>query len=254
MRRSTPFPRLEDTVFKTSAFVRSATLPEGMVPLSSADARALDSRPEPDLLKSSSRCGRAARAQGDTGGARGPPAFRPHPRGQSRDRSPGRRGEHQPRRAHRHPGDRCDPGCGGSLSPGRDLRASPGSQSPLTDLHTGMDRSGGGRIESGVCQASPASSGRPRLEERRAARHQVAVQHLLDRLADAVGLVEHQRRVLPGVLVVGLGGDGLAELDDPLRRQRDRAERPQPGEELRLLGRIGRKQHVTWNCHSGHHS
>jgi hypothetical protein len=49
------FPKSEDTVFKTSAFVRSATLPERMVPLSSADARALGFEAEPDCLKSADR-------------------------------------------------------------------------------------------------------------------------------------------------------------------------------------------------------
>src|SRR6058998_1390670 len=61
------------------------------------------------------------------------------------------------------------------------------------------------RCSSNACWASSTPSSRRdglrALEERRAAGHQVAVQHLLDLVADAVGHLEHEHGVLPGVLV-----------------------------------------------------
>ena len=51
------------------------------------------------------------------------------------------------------------------------------------------------------------------------------VERLLDVLAHLVGQVEHQHRVVGRARVVGVRGDRLAELDVPLRRQRDEAER-----------------------------
>jgi hypothetical protein len=64
-------------------------------------------------------------------------------------------------------------------------------------------------------------------EEDAAPSHEVAVEHLLDRVADPVGQLEDEHRVVGGLRAVGLGLDRLAELDEPLRGQRDDAERPE---------------------------
>ena len=75
-----------------------------------------------------------------------------------------------------------------------------------------------------LLDARMASPGRPkrgptgRSVEDRAPLHQQAVQRLLDGLADLVGHVEHQHRVVGSALVVGVGADRLSELDEPLRR------------------------------------
>ncbi|VXC21528.1 hypothetical protein NOCARDAX2BIS_480023 [Nocardioides sp. AX2bis] len=61
--------------------------------------------------------------------------------------------------------------------------------------------------------------------------HQQPVEGLLDRLADLVGHVEDQHRVVGRTGLVVVGADRLAELQQPLRGQRDQAERPEPREE-----------------------
>src|SRR5439155_10343212 len=58
---------------------------------------------------------------------------------------------------------------------------------------------------------------------------QQLVQRLLDGLADLVAQVEHDHRVDGGVDQIG-GRDRLAELDEPLARQRDQPERSEPRE------------------------
>ncbi len=67
----------------------------------------------------------------------------------------------------------------------------------------------------------------------RTERHIGAVERLLDGLADLVGQREHQHRVVDRLGVVGIRADRLAELDAPLRRQRDRAQRAEQREERR---------------------
>src|SRR6266540_383484 len=69
------------------------------------------------------------------------------------------------------------------------------------------------------------------LHEDVPAPREVLVEHLLDRVADLVGQLEYQHPVLPGAFVVLIRPDGLAEPDDPLGRQRDEAEWPEPWEE-----------------------
>src|SRR6188474_352116 len=68
------------------------------------------------------------------------------------------------------------------------------------------------------------------LEEDAAPPHEVAVEHLLDRVADAVGQLEHEHRVVGGLWSVLGGVDRLAEVDDPLRRQRQQTQRPEQRE------------------------
>src|SRR5262249_50287331 len=66
------------------------------------------------------------------------------------------------------------------------------------------------------------------LERLRPARQEF-VHRLLNRLPYLVGEVEHDDRVI-GVALQMLGVDRRAELDQPFRRQRDQAERPEPRE------------------------
>src|SRR3954453_1179178 len=68
------------------------------------------------------------------------------------------------------------------------------------------------------------------LQERRSSLDEVLVEHLLDRVLDALRELEDERAV------VGVGGtvcrevDGLPELDPPLRRKRHHTERAKEGE------------------------
>src|SRR4051794_22084200 len=62
------------------------------------------------------------------------------------------------------------------------------------------------------------------LHERRSTLHEVLVHELLDRVAHALRDLEHGRTVVGGGRVVPREVDRLAELDPPLRRQRDRTE------------------------------
>ena len=61
---------------------------------------------------------------------------------------------------------------------------------------------------------------RPALEKDPLSPFQVAVQHLLDRVPDAVGKIENEHRVVGCICRVIVHRDGFAELDDPARRQR----------------------------------
>ena len=74
---------------------------------------------------------------------------------------------------------------------------------------------------------SPQRSGERRFPspsgERRAALDQVRVDRLLDRLAHALGELEHERAVVHRVRAVAGGLDRIAELDPPLRRAAARA-------------------------------
>src|SRR3954454_21081343 len=64
---------------------------------------------------------------------------------------------------------------------------------------------------------------RASLYERRAALDEVLVDGLLDRVAHALGELEHERAVVGGVRRVAGSVDRVAELEPPLRRQRHRA-------------------------------
>src|SRR4051812_25198128 len=68
------------------------------------------------------------------------------------------------------------------------------------------------------------------LHERRAAFDEVLVDQFLDRVAHPLGQLEHERAVVRGLRPVPGEVDRLAELDAPLRRQRDRAEGPEQRE------------------------
>lgn len=76
------------------------------------------------------------------------------------------------------------------------------------------------------------------LEEDAAALHEEGVEGLLDGFADLVGDVEDQHRVVGGAVGEVVGADRLAELNQPLRRERDQAERSQQREE-RVTGMYG---------------
>src|SRR3954464_8626330 len=74
---------------------------------------------------------------------------------------------------------------------------------------------------------------RASLYERRAALDEVLVDGLLDRVAHALGALEHERAVLGGVRGVAGRVDRTADLDPPLRRQRHRAKWPEQRERRR---------------------
>src|SRR3954449_1670875 len=74
---------------------------------------------------------------------------------------------------------------------------------------------------------------RASLYERRAALDEVLVDRLLDRVAHALGQLEHERAVLGGVGAVVGGVDRVAELDAPLGRERHSAERAEQRERRR---------------------
>src|SRR5215204_4495712 len=74
---------------------------------------------------------------------------------------------------------------------------------------------------------------RASLYERRPALDEVLVELLLDGVADAFGQLEDQRAVLGGLGAVVGDVDRVAELDPPLRRQRDGAERAEQRERRR---------------------
>src|SRR3954447_13072067 len=77
---------------------------------------------------------------------------------------------------------------------------------------------------------SLAPMARASLYEGGTALHEVLVDRALDRVAHALGELEHQRAVLGGVGPVRGRVDRVAELDPPLRRQRHRAKGPEQRE------------------------
>src|SRR3954451_20660902 len=70
----------------------------------------------------------------------------------------------------------------------------------------------------------------PTLHEGRSSLHEVVVEHVLDRVADAFGQLEDERAVLGSVRSVARQVDRLAELDAPLGRERHRAQRAEERE------------------------
>src|SRR5439155_15064648 len=71
------------------------------------------------------------------------------------------------------------------------------------------------------------------LQERAAAVAELLSEHVLHALADDLGDLQHELRVLRSLGPVLRRGHRLAERDDPLRRQRDGAEGPEQREERR---------------------
>src|SRR3954451_8243937 len=89
------------------------------------------------------------------------------------------------------------------------------------------------------------------LEEGRAPRNEVVVDLRLDRLADLLGQLEHEAAVLGGLGSVLRRRDRLAELDPPLRGQRDEAERAEGGERRRDR-EVGRAYYARDERRIGH--
>ncbi len=91
----------------------------------------------------------------------------------------------------------------------------------------------GGRGPAPLAVARRPRARRPSPEGVAAAAEQ-PVERVLDRLAHLVGEVEHQHRVVRRVRAAARAvRDRLAELDEPLRRQRHGAERPEQRERRR---------------------
>src|SRR5918996_1671398 len=112
----------------------------------------------------------------------------------------------------------------------------------ITSRNSAADR----KLTSGPYRSS---AGTGRSQEGRAALHEVLVDLLLDRVADPLSELEHERAIAGRLGAIAGRLDGFAELDPPARRQRDGAQRAEPGEggrdrEVRAPGEAGEERGI----------
>ena len=91
-----------------------------------------------------------------------------------------------------------------------------------THVHVGF------AIQMGIVEVRERE--RRESEECAATLHEQPVESLLDRLAHLVGDAEHDHGVIGCSRPQLVGGDGIADLNDPFARQRDHAEHAQTTE------------------------